>query len=242
MATTIDIPAGGYRYLPFAFQYSGGVGALDGFRIERVEFARPLPLAAGFAWIEDYLGRLGVPLVGFCACELRSPEQFTDAGFIAFNRQYIQTLKRWGVMKDDNDNPVARSNVIPPLHKPAEPSFHAFSFARPADGASGSFVIAGSGEGKFRWGKTSPDAMREKAVFVLGQMEERMAAFGKTWADTTATQVYTVHDLHFHMEDEIVRRGAAQHGLTWHFTRPPVEGLEYEIDCRSVPVEHHVRV
>ena len=207
-----------------------------------MEFARPLPLAAGFAWIEDYLGRLGVPLVGFCACELRSPEQFTDAGFIAFNRQYIQTLKRWGVMKDDNDNPVARSNVIPPLHKPAEPSFHAFCFARPADRASGSFVIAGSGEGKFRWGETNPDAMREKAVYVLGQMEERMAAFGKTWADTTATQVYTVHDLHSHMEDEIVRRGAAQHGLTWHFARPPVEGLEYEIDCRSVPVEHHVRV
>jgi hypothetical protein len=242
MATTIDIPAGGYRYIPYAFQYSGAVEALDGCQIERVEFARPLPLAAGFAWIEDYLGRLGVPLVGFCACELRSPEQFTDAGFIAFNRQYIQTLKRWGVMKNDNDNPVARSNVIPPLHKPAEPSFHAFCFARPADRASGSFVIAGSGEGPFRWGKTSADAMREKAVVVLGQMEERMAALGKTWADTTATQVYTVHDLYSHMEDEIVRRGAAQHGLTWHFTRPPVEGLEYEIDCRSVPVEHHVRV
>ena len=141
--------------------------------------------------------------------------------------RYIQTLKHWGVMKNDNDNPVARSNVIPPLHKPAEASFHAFCFARPADRASGSFVIAGSGEGKLRWGKTSPDAMREKAAFVLGQMEERMAAFGKTWADTTATQVYTVHDLHSHMEDEIVRRGAAQHGLTWHFARPPVEGLEY---------------
>jgi hypothetical protein len=252
MAATIDISTAGYRYVPYAFQYSGGVAALNGHQIERVEFARPLPLAAGFAWIEDYLGRLGVPLAGICACELRSPEQFTDAGFIAFNRQYIQTLKRWGVMKNDNDNPVARSNVIPPLHKPVEPSFHAFCFARPADGASGSFVIAGSGEAgdgpapyperTVRWGETSPDAMREKAVFVLGRMEERMAALGKTWADTTATQVYTVHDLHSHVEAEIVRRGAAQHGLTWHFARPPVEGLEYEIDCRSVPVEHHVRV
>ena len=134
MAATIDIPAAGYRYVPYAFQYSGGVAALDGHQIERVEFARPLPLAAGFAWIEDYLRRLGVPLAGVCACELRSPAQFTDAGFIAFNRHYIQTLKRWGVMKNDNDNPVARSNVIPPLHKPAEPSFHAFCFARPAGG------------------------------------------------------------------------------------------------------------
>ena len=82
MAATIDIPAGGYRYIPFAFQYSGGVAALDGYRIERVEFARPLPLAAGFAWIEQFLGEQGVPLVAFCAGELRSPTNFTDTGFI----------------------------------------------------------------------------------------------------------------------------------------------------------------
>jgi hypothetical protein len=252
MAATIDLRAGGYRYLPHAFQYSGGVEALDGFRIERVVFSRPLPLAAGFAWIEDYLEKLGIPLAGFCACELRSPAQFTDQGFIDFNRHYTGTLMRWGVMKNTEDNPVARSNVIPPLHKPSEPSFFAFCFARPAAGASGSFVIAGSGEAgdapvpyaerTVRYGEISPDAMREKAAFVLGRMEERMAAFGKTWADTTAIQVYTVHDLNAHMEDEIVRRGAAQHGLTWHFARPPVQGLEYELDCRGVPVEHHVQV
>jgi hypothetical protein len=145
MAATIDIPAGGYRYIPFAFQYSGGVAALDGYRIERVEFAQPLPLAAGFAWIEQFLGKQGIPLVAFCACEVRSPTQFTDTGFIEFNRHYADTLQRWGVMTGD-DNPVARSNVIPHLHKPVEPGFHAFCFARPAAGASGSFVIAGSGE------------------------------------------------------------------------------------------------
>ena len=250
MAATIET-AGGYRYIPHAFQYSGGVEALPGHRIERVELARPLPLAAGFAWIEDYLGKLGVPLTGFCACELRSPAQFTNQGFIDFNRHYTQTLMRWGVMKNAEDNPVARSNVIPLLHKPAEPSFYAFCFARPAAGTPGSFVIAGSGEASdapvpyaertVRYGETSPEAMREKAVFVLGRMEERMAALGKTWADTTATQVYTVHDLHSYLADDIVQRGAAQHGLLWHYARPPVEGLEFEVDCRSVPVEHHVR-
>lgn len=252
MPKTIDIPAAGYRYIPFAFQYSGGVMALDGHRIERVEFARPLPLADGFAWIERYLNQQGVPLTAFCACELRSPAQFTDTGFIEFNRHYTGTLLRWGVMKDADDNPVARSNVIPPLHKPAEPSFHAFCFARRAEGPAGSFVIAGSGEADdsatpysertVRYGETSPDAMREKALFVLGRMEQRMAVLGKTWADTTATQVYTVYELHSFLADEIVARGAAQHGLIWHFARPPVEGLEYEMDCRSVPVEHHVRV
>jgi hypothetical protein len=247
MARTIDLPAAGYRYIPFAFQYSGGVEALPGYRIERVEFARPLPLAAGFAWIEDYLKRLRIPLPGFCACELRSPTQFTDQGFIDFNRHYTATLMRWGVMQNPEDNPVARSNVIPELHKPAEPSFYAFCYACPADGASGSFVIAGSGEAgdepvpydqkTIRLGETSADAMREKAVFVIGRIEERMAALGRTWTDTTATQVYSVHPF---PADEFVRRGAAQHGLAWHYTRPPVQGLEFEVDCRSVPVERHL--
>ena len=57
-----------------------------------------------------------------------------------------------------------------------------------------------------------------------------------------AVQVYTAHDLYPFLEDEIARRGAARHGLIWHYARPPVEGLEYEMDCRSVPVERRIRV
>ena len=47
--TTIDVPGGGYRYIPGVFQYSAGVRALPGHRIERVEFQKPVPLLAGFA-------------------------------------------------------------------------------------------------------------------------------------------------------------------------------------------------
>ncbi len=251
MATTIDVPAGGYRYIPGVFQYSAGVVALDGYRIERVELLRPVPLPAGFAFIERYLTQQSVPLAAFCACELRSPAPFTDQGFISFNRHYVGTLERWGVLRDDR-NPVARSNVCPEQNKPAEPSLHAFCFARPVAGATGSFVIAGSGEAEeghasyrertVRYGDTSPEAMREKGVYVLARMEQRMSAIGATWADTTAAQVYTVFDLYPFLADEIVRRGAAEHGLTWHFARPPVVGLDYEMDCRSVPVEHRVQV
>jgi len=249
MAATIDLPAAGYRYIPFAFQYSGGVEALRGYRIERVQFSRPLPLAEGFTWIENYLGRQGVALLGFCACELRSPAQFTDQGFIDFNRHYTATLMRWGVMQNAEDNPVARSNVIPALHKPAEPSFHAFCFARRADdGEPGSFVIAGSGEAgdepvpypqkTVRYGETSADAMHDKALFVIGRIEQRLAVLGRGWEHTTATQIYSVHPF---PAEEFVRRGAAHHGLVWHFTRPPVQGLEFEVDCRSVSVELHVK-
>ena len=250
-AATIDVPAGGYRYIPGVFQYSAGVAALDGFHIERVELRQPIPLTAGFAFIEQYMAAQDRPLVAFCACELRSPAAFTDAGFIAFNRHYVGTLERWGIMRDDR-NPVARSNVCPEHHKPPEPSLHAFCFTRPDAGASGSFVIAGSGEAEeghasyrertVRYGDTSPSGLRAKGVYVLERMEQRMAAVGAAWPDTTDVQVYTVHDLHPFLGDEIVRRGAAQHGLTWHFARPPVVGLDYEMDCRAIPVEHRVRV
>ena len=243
--------ADGFRYIPGVFQYSAGVAALDGFQIERVAFHDVVPLADGFAAIETFLRARGLPPTAFCACELRSPAAFSEEGFIAFNRHYCGTLERWGIMSGDK-NPVARSNVCPEIDKPAAPGFHAFCFAHPVAGASGSFVISGSGEAEeghasyrertIRLGDTSPDGLRAKGVYVLERMEQRMAALGFTWSDTTAAQLYTVYDPHPFMEDEIVRRGAARHGLRWHFARPPVRGLDYEMDCRSVPVEYVIRV
>jgi hypothetical protein len=85
-----------------------------------------------------------------------------------------------------------------------------------------------------RYRDLSPDGLKEKVRFVVGAMESRMAEFGFGWKDATATQVYTVHDFHAVSAEELVRRGAARSGLTWHFARPPVIDLEYEMDCRRV--------
>ena len=79
--------------------------------------------------------------------------------------------------------------------------------------------------------------MREKARFVLGVMEQRMTALGFGWADVTATQVYTIFDIHPLLPNEIVRREASRGGLTWHFARPPVQGLRFEVDVRAVAHE-----
>src|ERR1700726_5124496 len=76
MPTVQSFPAGGYRFISHQFQYSGGVAAEPGFRVERARFARPLPLAVGFDAIEAYLGGVGRSPTAFCACELRSPAQF----------------------------------------------------------------------------------------------------------------------------------------------------------------------
>ena len=66
---------------------------------------------------------------------------------------------------------------------------------------------------------------------------QRMAALGFGWADVTATQVYTIFDIHQLLADEFVRRGAIPGGLTWHFARPPVQGLDFEVDVRGVADE-----
>ena len=247
MGSTVEFVRGGYAFIPGVFQYSAGVAALPGFRIERVRFFRPVALAEGFGRIAAIIEAAGRPPTALCACELRSPAPFTEAGFKAFNEIYVRTLSTWGLMAD-GPNPVARSNVCPAIDPPPEPSFHAFSFTTPVADAPPSFVVAGSGEapegrGSYRDhivapGDVSPVGLRRKAQWVLGEMERRMAALGFRWPDATAVQLYTVHDVHSFMADEIVRRGAARHGLTWHLTRPPVVGIEYEMDCRAVHLEH----
>jgi hypothetical protein len=240
---TRDFPAGNYRFIPAVFQYSSGVAASAGFEIERVRFDRPVPLAEGFAQVAKYIQAAGRPLTAFCACELRSPAAFSEEGFRNFNLHYVKTLGEWGLY-DGKTNPVARSNVCPEIDPPAEPSFYAFSFTRPNENTSPSFVIAGSGESQegagsyaertVRFRDLSPDGVKEKVRYVVGVMEKRMLEFGLGWKDATGVQSYTVHDFHPVLAEDLVRRGAARSGLTWHFARPPVIDLEYEMDCRRV--------
>jgi hypothetical protein len=243
---TSDFPAGNYRFIPAVFQYSSAAAASPGYEVERVRFDKMPPLAAGFALIAKHIQAAGRPLTSFCACELRSPAAFTEEGFRNFNLHYVKTLAEWGLY-DGKTNPVARSNVCPEIAPPAEPSFYAFSFTRPSTNAAPSFVIAGSGESQegsgtyaertVRYRDVSPEGMKEKVRYVVGVMESRMGECGFGWKDATAAQAYTVHDFHHVMADELVRRGAARSGLTWHFARPPVVDLEYEMDCRRVARE-----
>ena len=251
MTGTLEMASGNYRYIPAVFQYSAGVAAAPGYAIERVRFARPVPLREGFARIAELIGAAGRPLTAFCACELRSPGQFTEEGFRAFNRAYVEVLREWGIV-DGERNPVARSNVCPEVDPPGEPSFHAFAYTVAAPDAPRSFVIAGSAEVPeghsdyrahiVRRGDIGPDGLREKARWVLGEMERRMGLFEAGWRDVTGVQLYTVHDVHPLLAEEFGRRGALRHGLTWHYNRPPVVDLDFEMDCRCVHRERVLEV
>ena len=247
MVDVVDFAAGGYRYLTGVFQYSAGVAAQPGFAIERVRLAQPLPLREGFAAVEAFLHSRNRPLTAFCACELRSPAPFSEQGFAEFNRQYVQTLERWGLFRG-GINPVARTNVCPIFDPPDVPSLLAFSYTVPADGRKrGTFVIAGGGEAKdglasyresiVRLGDVSLDGLRDKVRYVVAEMERRLAALGFRWADATSTQIYTAHDIGPLMRDEILGRGAGRAGFTWHYCRPPVVDIEFEMDVRGLASE-----
>lgn len=249
MTNLIDFPEGGYRFVKGVSQYSAGVSALPGYRLERVRFSEPLPMAVGFARAAELIQAAGRPLTAIAACELRSPAPFSEDGFIAFNGAYTQTLRAWGLL-NGGLNPVARSNVCPQIAPPGEPSIYAFTYAVAAEDSAPSFVISGSAEVPeghtyyrdhiVRRGDVSDDALREKARFVLDEMERRARLLGFTWSDATAVQVYTIHNLYPFFADEIVHRGAANAGLTWHFNNPPVVDLEYEMDLRGVVIERVV--
>ena len=96
VVTTQIFAPGGYRFIPAVFQYSGGVAAETGYRIERVTFRKPVPLAQGFERIKRIIEDRGRPLSAFCACELRSPAPFTEAGFKAFNETVRRHIGQMG--------------------------------------------------------------------------------------------------------------------------------------------------
>jgi hypothetical protein len=249
-ATTKPMEAGGYRYIPAVFQYSSGVAAMPGYRLERARFSRLLPMKEGFARIKAYLEGLGRPLTAFAACELRSNLPFSEDGFREFNLGYAQVLREWGIMEGE-DNPVARSNVCPELSPPGESGFYAFTYTVPDTKTGPTFLIAGGAERRgsgppaesiVAYGDTSPEGLRAKARQTLGEQERRLKAFGLGWKDTTAVQVYTVYDLHPFFLDEITARGAAQNGIIWHPCRPPVQKIDFEMDCRGLDHEILLRV
>src|SRR2546423_11380236 len=231
-------PRGGYSFLRGISPYSAGVVAAPGFLIEQVLLNRAVPWQAAFDRVEAHLRVAGRPKQALCAMALRSPKPFSFAGFNEFNGRYVEKLKSWDVMVD-GVNPVARTNVAPVFEPPSEPSLYSFAYTVPAPAGPRSFVVAGAGElpegsldphDVVRMGETSPTALITKARFVLGLMDGRLRGLGVTWDDVNVTNIYTVHDLNALLAPEILPRigRARHHGVTWHYTRPPIVSIEYE--------------
>ena len=70
-------------------------------------------------------------------------------------------------------------------------------------------------------------------------MQKRLDGVNATWPQVTAVDVYTIHNIHSAMRAYLLNSlgAASQHGFTWHNARPPVTGLEFEMDLRGVRME-----
>jgi hypothetical protein len=67
-------------------------------------------------------------------------------------------------------------------------------------------------------------------------IQERLRTLGGTWDRVTAIDIYTAHPIHELVHHEIlaVAGPAAIHGVHWYPSRPPIQGLEYEMDLSGV--------
>jgi hypothetical protein len=237
-------PLGDYLFLPGISPYSCGVVSAPGFEIAHVTFRRPVAYRQMFDLIEQHLEAHGRPKAALCGIELRSPRPFSFEGFAAFNAGYSKTLDDWGLFVD-GINPVARTNVAPAVDPPSEPGLFGFSYTRPCDlSLSPTFVVSGAGElpegvlareAIIRVGDTSSEAMIEKASFVMDLMESRLYGLGGDWSGVTDVDTYTVHPLERILPDVILMRirSAGVLGVRWFFSRPPIEGIEFEMDLRG---------
>jgi len=242
--TTIDCVKGNYRFLPGIAPFSSGAVAMPGFQVVHATLRRPTPWRKGFELIDAHLKEQGRPRAALCAIELRIPAALTPDGFDSFNAGYQALLKDWDLLVG-GQNPIARTNVAPVVGAPGEASLYGFAYTVPGATSMPTFVVAGSGETRrsasgsielVRSGETSPDAMREKAAYVLGVMRDRLHGLGADWADVTAINIYTRFPIQPYLADVILKPAgpAAVHGVTWHLSAPPIIAIEFEMDMRGV--------
>ena len=244
----VDHPAGNYRFLPGIAPYSCGVVSVPGFEIVHVMLRKPVDYLSVFDRIQQHLLQEQRPVAALCAIELRSPCPFTFPGFASFNAGYAKVLENWGLFVH-GVNPVARTNVAPEVTPPAVPVLYGFSYTKPVSHTSSpTFVVAGAGElpegvlaaeSIIAGGDISPSGLRTKAEYVMDLMEQRLQGLGADWSQVTDVDVYTVHSIEDFLKELILHRirPADMHGIHWHFTRPPIEGIEFEMDMRGIRTE-----
>ena len=245
-------PKGGYYFLTGIAPYSSGVAAMPTNEIVHVIMRNSLPYRKGFEFIQSHLASLGRPRQALCAIQLRIPRPYSFEEFSEFNQGYLDILDKWD-LPIEGVNPVARTNVAPEVEPPEEAVLYAFSYTVPQENNNlpPTFIIAGAGELKegalspdyiVRAGETGTNAVREKVKFVINIMQSRLSGLQVKWAEVTTVDIYTVHPLHHLLTEELLipMQEAARHAVRWYYSRPPISGLEYEMDMRGVRQEFYL--
>ena len=89
------------------------------------------------------------------------------------------------------------------------------------------------------WSGRGTDPTRPVRLCIDGSTFYKLYSF-RARAEYYLKDFLTVeHDRHYEIVhvDNAPLLGAAVAGLTWYYARPPVQGLDYEMDVRGVPTE-----
>ena len=241
--SAVENPKGGYIYLPAGYPFSSGTAAMAGFEVVNAVFRRPVPWRTGFDVIAQQLAAANRPKQALCSVELRCPAPMSPDGFHEFNTGYRAILEDWDIIVGDV-NPVGRTNVSPVVNPPTETLMYGFSYTIENSAAPPTFCGAGGGEtlgdGIVREGDMSPAGMAEKAARVMQIMEDRMTGLGMTWQQVTDVNVYTAATNADWLAPQLLARMGpdAVHGIHWHLSRPPITGLDFEMDLRGTLTKH----
>lgn len=240
----IENVKGSYDFIRGGGPFSSGCSARSGFEIVHAAIVPFVPLAQGFALVERHLRELGRPLEALCAMHLRIPQPLSAQAFEEFNRPYVAQLKAWG-LESEGANPVARTNVALAVAPVPEAMLAGFHYTDRSTAAGPTFVLSGAAELRagadgrrelVAAGDTSTDGIRRKLECVLETLGGHLRELRCGWDLATAVNLYTVHEVHHALAPMLLPAlgNAARLGLNWHYARPPVIGLEVEIDAHAV--------
>jgi hypothetical protein len=230
---------GNYRFLPSTSErpYCSGVIADQQYEIVRATFEHLIPWRVGFELIAKHLEALGRPHQALCGVELRCAAPYTLEGFQAFNAEYGEVLKEWGLYRGSvGTGSTARTNIAPAYHAPGEQSMFAFSYTVPSTSDRPTFIVSGTPAGDVRRGEASFEANREQVARIVEILEERLAALGASWGVVSDIIVYAPRDVCPVLRAELVPRigPAVLNGIRWSPGCAPVGGGGIEIGTHGV--------
>jgi hypothetical protein len=237
---------GNYSFVRGIGPFSAAVRAQPGYEIVHVRFLPLIALDEGYARVESQLNEVRRPMEALCGMELRIPRVLSREAFDEFNRPYIARLKAWG-LDVDGANPVTRTNVAYETNPVPHPMLAGFYYTIPSSGRGETFVLSGAPEIASREGgvqivargDTSADGLRQKLDCIVNVLGGHLSELKLHWEMASAVNIYTVFDIHPLLAAQLLPQlGASSHaGITWHYARPPVSGLELEVDAHAAGTE-----
>lgn len=239
-STLIDNQAGNYQILPGGAAFCSGVIPHQGYEIIRVLLRPWIPLEQGYGFIENYLKSVDRPIQAFCGIELRVPAPLAKKDWSTFNIPYLAQLRKWGLIFGEQSG-VCRSNIALALHPPATTSLCAFTYTAPTSAKYKTFFLSGQADiddgGKaIAEGETGPAAMQKRARYTIDTVGATLAKLGASWQETTQIALFHVHDIPDLWGAQFLGSlgEALSRGVLVYRARPPIAGLEVELEARAV--------